>query len=243
MSATAPVYIKHPASGGDWASDAGFMDAGTAHILTSNIAHLAEESVRPIGWALGPGVLERYQNGTWTTIIGINGITYHDALFEDASTVAPASNNAFTQIAWDYRTAHRFGPYVAIQDRALDAGGYGPRTVRVDVRCDAPASADLYLFAALTMGPEQPDQEAIAIATGAGTPTALSAVPATGLQTVSMTLSAVNPIPEGESWTCRADGTYGKTMITVAPLWLWVGWYRHGAGSAAVISVSAYEVR
>lgn len=243
MSETAPVYIKHPVAGGDWVTDSGFMDAGTAHILASNIAHLAEESVRPIGYALGPGVLEQYQNGTWTTTYTIGNLTWRDALFEDASTVAPSSNNAFTQIAWDHRTAHRFGPYAAIQDRALDAGGYGPRTVRVDVRVDAPASSDLYLFAALTSGPEQPDQEAIAIASGAGTPTALAAVPNTGLQTVSMTLSAANPVPESEPWSCRTTGAYGKSVVTIAPLWLWVGWYRHGAGSAAVISVSAYEVR
>lgn len=243
MSATAPVYIKHPADGADWIGDAVFMDAGTAMMLSSNIAHLAEQSVRPIGWTLGPGALTQYQNGTWTTTCVVGNRTYADTPFYDATTIGGAWGDAHTLVSWDHRTAHRFGPYAAIQDRALDAGGYGPRTVRVDVRCDAPASADLSLVAALTMGPEPPDQGSIAIASGAGTPTAVTAVPATGLQTVSMTLSAVDPVPEGQSWSCRSTGAHGKTLVTVAPLWLWVGWYRHGAGAAAVISINAYEVR
>lgn len=243
LSTTAPRYIKHPAAGGDWVSDSGFMDAGTVHILDSNLAHLAEESVRPIGWTLGPGELERYQNGTWTTTCAIGNRTYADTNFEDAITVAPATNTAFTQIAWDHRVSHCFGPYAAIQDRALDAGGFGPRTVRVDVRCDAPASADLYLFAALTTSPDPPDQDSLAMVTGAGTTLALAEITESGLQTVSMTLSAADPVPEGASWSCRSTGAYGKTLVTLAQLWVWVGWYRHGAGAAAVISVSAYEVR
>jgi len=242
MSETAPVYLKHPASGGDWVSDSGFIDAGTAMMLSSNIAQLAEQSVRPIGWTLGPGVLERYQNGTWTTAVAIANTTYKDVPFTDPTVYFPR-DDALTQIAWEIRTMHRLGPYVAIQDRALDAGGFGPRSVRVDVRVDAPASADLYLVSALTNSPEPPDQGAIAIAVGNGTPTGHTATPNTGLQTVGLTLSGGHPVPEATTWMCRATGAHGKTMVTVAPLWLWVGWYRHGAGSAAVISVSAYEVR
>lgn len=243
MSATAPVYIKHPAAGGNWVRDADFMDAGTAHILASDIAHLAEESVRPIGWTLGPGALERYQNGTWTTSCVVANRTYTDVPFYDATTIGGAWGDAHTLVSWDHRTAHRFGPYVAIQDRALAAGGFGPRTVRVDVRVDAPAGSNLSLVSALTMSPDPPDQGSIAVAVGAGTPTAVTNVPDTGLQTVSMTLSAVDPVPEAATWSCRSTGAYGKTLVTVAPLWVWVGWYSHTATASAVISVNAYEVR
>jgi len=243
MSATAPVYIKHPADGADWIGDAVFMDAGTAMMFSSNIAHLAEQSVRPIGWTLGPGALTRYQNGTWTTTCVVGNRTYADTPFQDATAYSFPFGDAHTLIAWDHRTAHCFGPYASIQDRALDAGGYGPRTVRVDVRCDVPGGAGLALVAALTMGPEPPDQGSIAIATAAGTPTAVAGLSATGLQTASMTLSPVDPVPEGASWSCRGTGAHGKTLVTVAPVWLWVGWYSHNATSSAVISISAYEVR
>jgi len=231
LSTTAPKYIKHPAHGEGWAGDSIAMDAGSAMIFDSNASHLSSESLRHWGSALGPG-----SNVSAATVTGSTG--YDDIAEITGSAIG---GSAATFIGWDHRTSFRFGPYALIQDRPLARGGYGPRKVRVAVRCYVAGGAVFKVAAALTSTPAPPDQGVLVIGVVAGTVSGIGNVPA-GTDTHTIDLECPDTVPANAAWRAGRGGSQGPASIEFAVAWLWVGWYLH-SGTATLINVDCYETR
>ncbi len=231
LSTTAPRYIKHPAHGEGWAGDSIPMDAGSAMILDNNASHLSSESLRHWGSALGPG-----SNVSAATVTGSTG-------YDDIAPITGAAigGSAAKFIGWDHRTSFRFGPFALIQDRPLSRGGYGPRTVRVAVRCAVTGAAVFKVAAALTATQEPPDKGVLVIGVVGGTVSGIGNVP-TGTGTHTIDLECPDTVPANAVWRARRGGARGPASIELSLAWLWVGWYLH-SGTATLINVDAYETR
>lgn len=226
LSTTAPRYIKHPAAASAHWQDARFLDAGTAHILDNNLSHLSHESLRHLATMSGPGSLTASQNGSWVTAIGTRAYDDVEPFTTAAITALSASN-----IAWDSRVSRRIGPIVAIQDRLLATGGYGPRKIRVYVRCEVSAG-NMRVLAAMTATPSPPTTGTLVFAG--------QVVDSTS--TVSLDLECPSTITTASHWIARPPTGRGAVSHPIAEFYLWVGWCLHAGGTAAIRSISALEM-
>jgi hypothetical protein len=235
--ANLPRILKMPPAASAFWQDGRFLDAGTAMILDSNLAHLAHESTRHIGWSLGPGALTHSPD---LTASGWDG--YEDT---DAPTSAPLIDAPLDRvISWDERTAMDFGPIFGVQDHTNAAGLDVLRRVAVAVHCDAPTpSGDngLHLYAALTLDPSPPSQNnALAWARTGSLVNPQPLVAGEGVATLD--LQVADPADPSLVVRSRADGSHGPTSHRALAYWVWVGW-RSNLSGARIISVSAYERR
>ena len=61
--------MRHPAGGaGTLVGDGKPLDSGTACLITNNITHLRNESLRPLFSDVGPGELGVVNSGGWLTL-------------------------------------------------------------------------------------------------------------------------------------------------------------------------------
>jgi hypothetical protein len=223
---TAGEYFAHPpAASTEWA-DGDSLDAGTAHILDSNISHLAAESCRHLVVDVLPLIAKLNDHG-------------YDALDDVSEPPAGAyAAGSLNYISWDRETGRCYGPFFGIADRVLtDVPGYGLRTVRVMVDTNAASNASLTIFLALTATRDPPTDD--------GALTFVSFNPASGRQQTPKDLDADTPPALGgrSARRCRptASATTGQ-YVYPAEYWLWVGWYATDAADH-VVAVSAYESR
>lgn len=189
------------------------LDAGLAHILSHNVAHAQLQSLRQWVFSLGPGAVTNLERG-------YGGL-------EDRPD--PGSYGGLSTIAWDVRTAQRFGPFLAIRDREATARATAFRRVRVDVDCEATA---LTLLAALTVPGELPDGGALAFVTA-------SVTAGRGIVTLDL-----DPTPAllSDLWPSRLLDGDSPERASVFPLDLWLGWYST-TGSSSIYTICAHEVR
>lgn len=203
---------------GEWA-DGDFIDAGTAMILSSNLAHLQRESVRHLVSALGPGQLTNT----------LRGYTYSGTELTD--TRDPGSYANWNVISWDMQTASVFGPFHLIRDREITGDVPGFRQIRVHIDAVAAASA-LTLVACITEPGATPTNGPIAFATKTAS---------TGRAVNSLTLT-VPPTLGPKLEECRPLSGSTPERVSVVRVALWVGWYA-ASGTNHILSITADEIR
>lgn len=207
--------------------------------LDNNLAHLTEESVHHLVWDVGFKLP--------STSLG-NSSGWRDRNSSDVSLPSQDDvTHVWQQIAWDRRTARRYGPFVLVPDagdRPVDAR---PRSVRVVAKCDIPSGFTVAGACAVMTRGSHPNEifegRYIAAAESPG----LSA----GAQTLEWDL-----VPD-TAWTVdgamRPNRTLpsaptsmtSTTSTAYREYYLWVGWSVVSIGelSTEVFSVSAFERR
>lgn len=234
-------YRRHPPAAGAVWVDGAPVDAGTMMHYQSNLSHLAAESMRPLVWDDGPGLIN-YQ--------GHGGDGYGDFVEPAAYSTSPDASFA---IAWDDRVSRHYGPFYAIVDHQDVGDPPMPRRIHVEVDAIGGASSSLYLIAALTIGPSSPYGGAcLAISpNNSGTGAARGGgFAAAGRATNQLVLlpQATSVPARGyavQTEVCRTPTSLAAvavgSVVQVLPLYLWVGWQSTN-GSDAVVGISAYEV-
>jgi hypothetical protein len=222
-------YVKHPAAASGWLADGDPFDAGTAHLVHSNLSHLSERNVRLVGHLAGPGEVD--WEGAWSGVIDATA----DGVSADPYELIPWTRDA---------TAVMVGPVALSHARVgVDPAGLYPRKVRVVVQAtkSAQSSTELHVYAVLTATPDTPlrsqrlatDRDNVS---NGGSDT---------LVVFDLTLSCDAPVRPSEEWRCRAEGADEGASSFVTPAWVWVGWRSTttAAGDPDTIeSVSVFEV-
>lgn len=224
-------YVKHPAVASGHLADGDPLDAGTAHIVHSNLSHLSERNVRLVAHALGPGEVD--WQGAWSGVI-------------DETQIVGAVD-VYSLIPWYRdRTAKLFGPLALSMARVQTApAGLVPRKVRVVVQGtkSAMVGTDLYVYAVLTATCDTPIRS-LRYAT------ATASKSAGGSDTLcvfnlTLTPELVRPTQE---WPCREASSGLGATAAITPAWLWVGWRSTttlglvGSDPDTIESVSVFEI-
>jgi len=224
-------YIKHPAVASGHLADGDPLDAGTAHIVHSNLSHLSERNVRLVAHALGPGEVD--WQGAWSGVI-------------DETQIVGAVD-VYSLIPWYRdRTAKVFGPLALSMARVQTApAGLVPRKVRVVIQGtkSAMVGTDLYVYAVLTATCDTPIRS-LRYAT------ATASKSAGGSDTLcvfnlTLTPELVRPTQE---WPCREASSGLGATSAITPAWLWVGWRSTttlglvGSDPDTIESVSVFEI-
>ena len=224
-------YVKHPPAASGWLADGDPLDAGTAHLVHSNLSHLSERNVRLVAHATGPGEI----TGP-TTTDGWAGII--DAT-QDATTT-----DAYALIPWERAdNAFMCGPVALSHTRiGTSPAGLYPRKIRVVIQGTKSTAGltDLVVYAVLTATPDTPlrsQRYAVATATQAalGSPTTVL---------FDLSLSCDTPVRPAEEWRCRAASAAEGASSLVTPAWVWVGWRSNTTAINAdtIEAVSVFEV-
>lgn len=224
-------YVKHPAVASGHLADGDPLDAGTAHIVHSNLSHLSERNVRLVAHALGPGEVD--WQGAWSGVI-------------DETQIVGAVD-VYSLIPWYRdRTAKVFGPLALSMARVQTApAGLVPRKVRVVIQGtkSAMVGTDLYVYAVLTATCDTPIRS-LRYAT------ATASKSAGGSDTLcvfnlTLTPELVRPTQE---WPCREASSGLGATNAITPAWLWVGWRSTttlglvGSDPDTIESVSVFEI-
>lgn len=222
-------YVKHPAAATGYLADGDPLDAGTVHLVHSNLSHLSERNVRLIAHATGPGTVD--WEGPWSGVID----TTQDGVSPDAYELIPWYRD---------RTAFMCGPIAMSHARVgTDPAGFYPRKVRVVVQgTKSPqSSTNLYVYAVLTATPDTP----IRSTRYASANDSVANTGADVLVTFTLTLSCEAPVRPSEEWRCRTSGASEGVTSVVTPAWVWVGWRSTttAAGDPDTIeSISVFEI-
>lgn len=224
-------YVKHPAVASGHLADGDPLDAGTAHIVHSNLSHLSERNVRLVAHALGPGEVD--WQGAWSGVI-------------DETQIVGAVD-VYSLIPWYRdRTAKLFGPLALSMARVQTApAGLVPRKIRVVVQGtkSAMVGTDLYVYAVLTATCDTPIRS-LRYAT------ATASKSAGGSDTLcvfnlTLTPELVRPTQE---WPCREASSGLGATAAITPAWLWVGWRSTttlglvGSDPDTIESISVFEI-
>lgn len=224
-------YVKHPPAASGWLADGDPLDAGTAHLVHSNLSHLSERNVRLIAHAAGPGeITDATTTNGWAGII--------DAT-QDAGTL-----DAYALIPWE-RDANAFmcGPVALSHTRiGTSPAGLYPRAIRVVIQGtkSTAGATDLTVYAVLTATPDTPlrsQRYAVATATESAFASPTEVV-------FDLSLSCDNPVRPAEEWRCRATGSSEGASSLATPAWVWVGWRSNTTAINAdtIEAVSVFEV-
>ena len=223
-------YLKHPPAASGWLPDGAPLDSGTAMLVHSNLAHLAERNVRLIGHEVGPG-----------------DVSYDSTLlypWAQTTDEAPSGGDVYATIPWKRPDcAVNFGALALAHTRLGTApAGYYPRKVRVLVqgyKNGATSPSTLTVMAVLTSGSGSPLQ-APRLAQAYAQRTDAQA----GAFTFDLVLEPPQPLRPNGEWRSRASSTNAAAGVALVEAWLWVGWYTDSdAGDPDRIeSVSAFEV-
>ncbi len=221
-------YIMHPPAASGDLPDGAPLDAGSAHIVHSNLSTLAKRNVRLVGHAAGIGDIsfDSTQFDPWARSFDID---------------QPTAPDHYEAITWERpANAVLFGPVALAHTRTGTApAGHYPRRVRVVIQANKSADVSaLRLMAALTLSADTPAlSPRIAQATLGRTHADA------GAWLAVLDLDCNAPVRPSQAWRCRADGTSEATLAAVTPAWVWVGWYTNTTATLDRIeSVSVFEV-
>lgn len=222
-------YVKHPAAAAGDLANGDPLDAGTAHLVHSNLSHLSERNVRLVAHTTGPGVVD-WEN-PWSGVID-----------ETQNGVSP---DTYELIPWVRdRTAFVCGPVALSHARVgVDPAGLYPRKIRVVVQgTKSPqGSTTLYVYAVLTATPDTPIRSRRYAAANASKANSGSDT----LVLFDLTLSCEAPVRPTEEWRCRSSGASEGATSAITPAWVWVGWRSTttAAGDPDTIeSISVFEI-
>jgi hypothetical protein len=232
---TTPRYIKHPpAASFEWV-DGHSVDAGTAHIVHSNLSHLSAVNLKFLGCVMGPGAFQGWdasQNGYKT-----RGII-------DATPPADPADVAqdYARIAWLVAPdgdAVVIGPVSGVPlTLSADPPGFTPRRIRVmgAAARGTSGTGGVYFVAAVTKGPAPPSVQ---------TPLAYvvsSFYTAAGAIDLDITLEVPTPVPMDRDMVSRASAADAESTTRVMDLYVWLGWYSASATSDVTLADSLYHV-
>lgn len=226
-------YIKHPSAANGYLADGDPLDAGSAHVIHSNLSHLSDRNVRLVGHALGPGEVD-WQDA-WSGIIDTTDIS--------------GNLDTYALIPWyRNRTAIMFGPLALSMARVQTApAGFVPRKVRVVVQGTKSnmVNTDLYVYAVMTSTPAPPtDPNSIRYATATASKSA-------GVGDVLCVFNLVlepQIVRPTQEWPCREASSGLGATAALTPAWLWVGWRSTttrglvGSDPDTIESVSVFEI-
>lgn len=184
--------------------DGGFIDAGTASILSSNLAHLQLESIRHIVSSLGPGAVTNGERG----YTNLNDVT------------DPGAYLSHQFISWSKGVAIRFGSFFSICDRENGDTTLRPRKLRLNF--DATGSA-LTIGACVTLPGYLPDETNLAF-------DSVSASSGRAIYSLTLEPSTSGAV----SVPCRQANTEGASNVFAQFFDLWVGWYSASGTSALI---------
>lgn len=211
------------------------LDAGRAFVdLTSNPAHLCQESVRPLFFDAGTTATQLQAND----LSGYTGDVARDYTHPTASDVT----HVWEEIAFTRKSARRFGPFSISPDEGDRPTNAVPRKVRVVVYADIPASVRAGLCAVITQTSSPED-----IRTGRY----IDAAEATGLAGAGLVAERFDLEP-----TRIVDGAYprnrslqcaptGATESQSRTFYVWVGWsvWAFVPTTFDVLTISGFERR
>jgi hypothetical protein len=224
-------YVKHPAAATGWLADGDPLDAGTAHLVHSNLSHLSERNVRLVAHTPGPGAI----TGD-TTTNGWAGLVY--------DTQDTGATDDYALIPWN-RAANAFvcGPVALSHTRiGTSPAGLYPRKVRVVIQGtkSSAASTTLWTYAVLTGAQDTPLRATRYAQATESKPNGGAAA----TYIFSLTLSCEYPVRPSELWRCRASGASEGSGASITPAWVWVGWRSNTTGISpdTIESVSVFEV-
>lgn len=220
-----PKYIKHPVTGAWW-QDGKPIDAGTAHIVHSNLSHLSAESLRHIAALVGPGAIETFDSTK-------------DDQWDDFELESPREGD----IPWSQpRDAVKVGP-IYLPEFEIISGG--PRLVGVRFfvegrRNGASAGEKLKVLFALTTGEATPAQSFPVVHyeelyQNPDTDFVLDVTLPTGSDPALQ-------IAGSGSWPCRTPGTGASTSVTLPFLYAWVGWFSTDALAGNLAEIKSINI-
>lgn len=218
-------FLRHPPVASGQLPDDAALDAGTAHVLHSNLSTASAQNVRLLGHQIGPGPVgfDGSLLGQWSGIV--------DAFNPDDS-------DPFSAIPWvQPDQCVCLGPW-PLAMVAVDAAGYTARSIRVVVECvkSSTSGTTLDVLAVVTSAPGTP---LVAERLAAAQSLQLTAAHA-GSYAVDLVLNLSAARPR-ESWRSRESST-SEGRVVVAPAWLWVGWVARNLDYLdSILSISAWE--
>lgn len=228
--------FRVPATGHWETADA--LDAGIAmRELDNNSSHLCEESVRHLAMD-APGDLYTFTDTDW---VSGEAIQSHDVNVPSLGDI----QHAWEGLAWDNRSAYRYGPFVLVPDVGNRPVAARPRAVRVVVHLSIAAGLTVAGASAVMTRGSGADE----ILSGRSLVAVESAGLGAGVQTLRFDLAPDDRMLVDNAY--RADrvltsASIGTTSSTLRQYWLWVGFVLTDSGivpAAEILSVSAYEVR
>lgn len=211
------------------------LDSGRAFVdLTSNPAHLCQESVRPLFFDAGTTATQLQAND----LSGYTGDVARDYSHPTASDVT----HVWEEIAFTRNSGRRFGPFSISPDEGDRPSAATPRKVRVVIYADIPASVRAGLCAVMTQTSSPED-----IRTGRY----LDAAEVTGLAGAGLTVARLDleparlvdgAYPRNRTLPCAPDGA---TEAAVRTFYVWVGWsvWAFVPTTFDVLSISGFEYR
>jgi hypothetical protein len=211
-----PKYIKHPPAESGWLSDGDSFDAGSAMIISNNLAHLQYESCKHLVNCTGDVYPPQDDASNWT---GVN---------DEASVADPDSQIEEIQIAWTRKTSLVFGPFSIPQDREISDGRKALRKVVVYVGTYNGSGTALKLYCYLTPNKNSPAYGYLA--------KKITTTSTLGKEYNRIVLEA--DTPSIENFPIPTEN--GNTQ-QIRQVYLWVG-FKMPTGSD-LLSVSAFESR
>lgn len=232
---TTARYIKHPPAGSFYWTNGKSLDAGTAHMVHSNLSHLSENNLKFLGSVMGPGAFQGWdasQNGYRT-----RGVI-------DATPPADPSDvtQVYARIAWLVAPdgdALVIGPVSGVPvTLTADPPGFKPRRIRVKAAAARGTSGTggVYFVAAITKGPAPPSiQTPLVYATS-------SYYTAAGAIDLDFALEVPTPVPMDRDMLSRASAVDAESTTRVMDLYVWLGWYSMAATSNVALADSLYHM-
>lgn len=215
IDTTNPRYVKHPASSSTMWDDGETLDAGTATIISNNIAHLGVESCKHLVMCLSPEI-DAPQDDRRGYESGYTGVTAP----VDYGT-APDEN----QISWVRGVAQMFGPFFIPADRD------GTFLRKVNVRLELyNASGTVYGYCYLTNNNQPPTNGYVAKSTFNSSTSG----------EISQPVTLTTPTAALPNWVMI--GQEGNPSVAVFRVYLWIG-LRWTAAGGNCASISAFETR
>lgn len=214
---TTPRYIKHPpVATWPW-RDGRSLDAGTAHIVHSNLSHLSERNLRHLGTVIGPGAID----GTANTDVDN---PYVRLRLTDAQRPTAGTGGADTDllnIAWvTGYDCLSIGVVPAVGvTLQTDPLGYRPRTVRVRGTAQrVQVAGAIYFVAALTATAAPPSVQRPLVWVKSSVYTAI------GTMALDITLTPPGPVLPTREMLSRPDAALGSSVTRVLDTYVWLGW-------------------
>jgi hypothetical protein len=229
-----PRYIKHPPVASWYGLDGSSIDSGTAHIVHSNLSHLSAVNLRSLGTIPGPGLVTQYK-GTENTYNTLN-------LLDASAPTAGDENQVLLSTAWvDQYDCLCMGSLSAVPvTLGVDPPGYRPRPVRVIVNGHkgVDVGSTMYVIAALTSSSAPPSLQLPLVSSTSSTYASGS-----GAFEFDTTLTVSGPVRAQRDLVSRPSAAGGDSHTLCLDLYLWVGWFSLGTGSAvdSIYSISAFE--
>lgn len=218
-------YIKCPPAASFFWLDNFSVDAGTAHIVHSNLSTLSEQNLRIVTQQIGPGAVRGYDPTKTEDAYILNAII--DA-FSPSDPLDPHYD--ILRRAWIVGyDALCAGPLPACAvTLQSDPPGYRPRKIKGRlVAQKGTGGGSLVFLAAVTQGPSPPSLRLPLVSVTSSTYSTSGALIEWDFE---LTVPITRPTRE---LFCRASGADAEATNRIIDLYLWVSWYGTNPSTSA----------